>query len=64
MEEKQETVEEGPRRRSRGPINVATFLIVFLFVWLVFDNLALGLIFGLIFGGGSEVAQRAAGKSD
>lgn len=48
--------------KSRMPFNLAAFLIVFLFVWLVFDNFALGLIFGLFFSGGSEIAQRAAAK--
>ena len=31
---------------------------------LVFDNFALALLFGLVVGGGSEVAQRAADKTD
>jgi len=46
----------------RGAFNVGAFLIVFGFVWLVFDNMALGLLFGLVFAGGAEVAQRATGK--
>ena len=64
MDQKKDAVEEDSRGRRRGPINVVSFLLVFLFVWLVFDNFALGLLFGLIFGGGSEMAQRAAGKQD
>ena len=55
------TDEEG---RGHGKTNFATFIVVFLFVWLVFDNLALGLLFGLVAGGGSEVAQRATDKPD
>lgn len=46
----------------RGPMNVAAVLLTFLFVWLVFDNLALALIFAAFAGGGAEVAQRAANK--
>ncbi len=64
MDPKPDTTEEGSGGRPRGPINVGSFLIAFLFVWLVFDNAPLGLLIGLFFGGGSEVAQRAAGKSD
>lgn len=45
-------------QRRRGPANVGAFLVVFLFVWLVFDNLALALIFGIFAGGGSEAIQR------
>lgn len=37
-------------------------LLTFFFVWLVFDNLALALIFAAFAGGGSELAQRAAKK--
>jgi hypothetical protein len=47
---------------GHGAINAAAFLLAFIFVWLVFDNLALGLLAGLIIGGGSEVAQRATYK--
>ncbi len=65
MDQKQDPIEEeGSRGRRRGPINVASFLLAFSFVWLVFDNVALGLLAGLIFGGGSEMAQRATGKPD
>ncbi|NNC93487.1 MAG: hypothetical protein HKN80_13455 [Acidimicrobiia bacterium] len=64
MNENQDATPEEDRGRPRGAINVASFLLAFLFVWLVFDNLALGLLAGLIFGGGSEVAQRAADKRD
>ena len=44
--------------------NLVAFLVVFGFIWLVFDNMALGLIFGLIFAGGSEVVQRTTKKSE
>lgn len=64
MDQKQNTNEEGSRGRPRGAINVTSFLLAFLFVWLVFDNAALGLLVGLIFGGGSEMAQRATDKPD
>ena len=43
--------------------NLVAFLVTFGFVWLVFDNLALGLIFALLVAGGSEAAQRAKNKS-
>lgn len=39
---------------------VGAFLLVAGFVWIVFDNLALGLIFGLIAGG--TAAARAQAK--
>ena len=39
---------------------VGAFLLVATFVWIVFDNLALGLIFGLLAGAG---AGAGAGKS-
>lgn len=47
---------------QRGPMNFAAFFMTFLFVWVVFDNLALALIFAAFAAGGSEVAQRAAKK--
>ena len=53
-----------PTSQSKMSFNLVAFLVVLGFVWLVFDNLALGLIFGLIFAGGSEMAQRQANKSD
>jgi len=57
----QECSETGPSPAKRAPLNLVTFLVVFGFVWLVFDNMALGLIAGLIFGGSAEVAQRKKG---
>lgn len=53
-----------PTSQSKMSFNLVTFLVVMGFIWLVFDNLALGLIFGLLFAGGSEMAQRQANKSD
>ena len=47
----------------RAGINLFAFLVPFVFIWIVFDNVALALIFALIFAGGGEAAQRAA-KSD
>jgi hypothetical protein len=43
---------------GRAGINLGAFLIAFVFVWVVFDNLALALIFALLFAGGGEAAQR------
>lgn len=48
----------------RMVVNGAAAVLVFLFVWLVFDNLALALIFALMAGGGAAAAQRAAKKPD
>jgi hypothetical protein len=48
---------------KRAGINLGAFLLVFVFIWVIFDNLALALIFALIFAGGGEAVQRAA-KSD
>ena len=43
--------------------NLVAFLVTFGFIWLVFDNMALALIFALLIAGGSEAAQRAKNKS-
>ncbi|MEO1405036.1 MAG: hypothetical protein AAFV54_00915 [Pseudomonadota bacterium] len=53
-----------PKPGTKMSFNLVAFLVVFGFIWLVFDNMALGLIFGLIFAGGSEVAQRTSKKSE
>lgn len=45
-------------KRSAG--SFGAFLVVFVFVWIVFDNLALAFLFALMAGGGAEAAQRAA----
>ena len=42
--------------------NLVAFLVTFGFVWLVYDNMALALIFALLIAGGSEAAQRAKNK--
>ncbi len=44
---------------KRAGLNFGAFVVAFLFVWLVFDNMALGLLVGLLFAGGGEAAQRA-----
>jgi len=54
-------VTNGPAR-PQGAINLAAVLLTFFFVWIVFDNLALALIFAAFAGGGSELAQRAANR--
>ena len=54
------TQDPAPSGPPRAAFNAGAFLLVFAFVWLVFDNLALGLVFGLMAAGGSEVAQRTA----
>lgn len=43
---------------------VGTFLIVTAFVWLVFHNLALGIVFGLIAGGTSGAIAKDNLESD
>lgn len=43
----------------RAGINIGTFTVVAGFVWIVFDNLALGLLLGLAFAAGGEVVQRS-----
>jgi hypothetical protein len=48
----------------RGGINLGAFVVVFGFVWLVFDNLALALLVALIFAGGAEAAQRIRQTDD
>lgn len=49
--------------KPKASLNVGAFLLVFGFVWLVFDNFALALIFGFIFAGSAEVAQRKLNQS-
>ena len=59
-----------PQRPSSSPtrragINIGTFIVVAAFVWIVFDNLALALLFGLAFAAGGEVVQRSqTGKGE
>ncbi|WP_306250530.1 hypothetical protein [Parvularcula sp. IMCC14364] len=62
MNEDTKTPDVENNSRSRGAFNIGTFLLVFGFIWIVFDNIALAVLFGLIMAGGSEVAQRAASK--
>ncbi len=45
--------------QKRIGFGVGAFVLAAAFVWIVFDNLALGLIFGLIAGAG---AGKAAGS--
>ena len=42
---------------------VVAFLVTMGFVWLIFDNLALGLIFGLMAAAASGGAQKMASKN-
>jgi hypothetical protein len=42
--------------------NVAIGLIGGMFVWLIFDNLALGLLFALILGAGAAKARQDKSK--
>lgn len=49
--------------KPKASLNIGAFLLVFGFVWLVFDNFALALIFGFIFAGSAEVAQRTLNQS-
>ena len=58
---------ETPEKKAEGQwkragINLSAFLIAFVFVWIVFDNIALALLFALLFAGGGEAVQRAANK--
>jgi len=46
--------------QKRLGFGVGAFVLVAAFVWIVFDNLALGLIFGLLAGAG---AGAGAGKA-
>jgi hypothetical protein len=62
MEQDQDDIEPAQRGKPRASINFGAFLLAFLFVWLVFDNFALGLIFAFFAAGGSEAAQRAVNK--
>lgn len=41
---------------------VGAFVLVAAFVWIVFDNLALGLVFGLLAGAGAG-ARAGSGKA-
>ncbi|MBU2168168.1 MAG: hypothetical protein KKF88_10050 [Alphaproteobacteria bacterium] len=46
--------------QKRLGFGVGAFVLVAAFVWIVFDNLALGLVFGLLAGAG---AGAGAGKA-
>lgn len=43
---------------------LGTFLLAFGFVWVVFDNIALGLLFGLIAGGAAGKAAKASAADE
>lgn len=43
-------------------VDAGAFLAGLAFGWLVFDNIALGFLFALVFSGGSEVAQSQVRK--
>lgn len=45
-------------------VDIGAFVVVLLFVWLVFDNFALGLLFALMLGGGAAAARRAGRRKD
>ncbi|WP_300974374.1 hypothetical protein [Sphingomonas sp. LHG3406-1] len=47
--------------QKKAAFSVGAFLLVAGFVWVVFDNLALGLIFGF-FAGGIAAARKQAGE--
>jgi hypothetical protein len=47
---------------KRAGFSVGTFVLAFGFVWIVFDNIALALLFGLALGAGAQAAQGAAKK--
>ncbi|MEO1039425.1 MAG: hypothetical protein AAFX09_07750 [Pseudomonadota bacterium] len=42
---------------KRAGFSVGAFVVVLGFVWIVFDNFALALIAGLVFGAGAQAAQ-------
>jgi hypothetical protein len=44
--------------QKRLGFGVGAFVLVAAFVWIVFDNLALGLVFGLLAGAGAGKAVR------
>ncbi len=54
MEQDQNDIEPGRGAKPRASINLGAFLLAFLFVWLVFDNIALGLLVALFVGGGQR----------
>lgn len=49
--------------QKRAGFGVGAFVLVAAFVWIVFDNLALGLIFGLLAGAGAGAGAGKAVKS-
>ena len=48
--------ENTPNTATRSGVSA---LMVFAFVWIVFDNLALGIVAGLLVAGGIAARQRA-----
>ncbi|MCI5045947.1 MAG: hypothetical protein MRY59_00480 [Aquisalinus sp.] len=63
MTDTSETPEKEDAPKPKAAFNVGAFMLAFLFVWIVFDNMALGLLVGLFAAGGSHAAQTAAGKN-
>ena len=51
--------ENTPNTATRSGVSA---LMVFAFVWIVFDNLALGIVAGLLVAGGIAARQRAGAK--
>ena len=47
---------------KRTGITLSAFLIPFVFIWIVFDNLALAIALAFLFAAGSAAAQRANRK--
>jgi len=49
--------------QKRLGFGVGAFVLVAAFVWIVFDNIALGLVFGLLAGAGAGAGSGKAVKS-
>lgn len=62
MADEVENRDDQKPKGTRKSVNLAGFAIAFGFVWIVFDNVALALIFALLVAGGIEARQRSGNR--
>lgn len=58
-----DSTEPSKKTSAGAAFNFAAFFLAFLFVWLVFDNMALGFLAGFIAAGGAAAVQHKSKKS-
>jgi hypothetical protein len=63
-----DTPEKPPRGEKsegvkRAGFSLGAFVVMFGFVWIVFENLALAMLAALFFAGGAQIVQRGRKES-